>query len=260
VVVRVCLTVDVERRKNTTTFDGIDLDLSIILDLLRPLCKATFFVTGEVAEIIPEAIRTIIREGHEVSCHGLHHEGFDTLELSEQLRRIDIATQHIMNATGTRPYGFRAPQHRGNAATIRALEKLEYTYDSTVLPRTPFMRPQAHKKWRFLFAPTSPYYPSRENIVHRGNSTVLEMPVSTFFLPFMSELSMRSDTLSKIIASLLICKGEITDAPIIYYLHSYDGSHGTMLWLRRVIHTLQEHKVKFLTMKQLAGEYARLRS
>jgi hypothetical protein len=252
--VQACLTVDVERGTKTPTFIGIDSDVSMILDLFRPICRATFFVTGEVAERLPQTIRTISREGHEVSCHGLHHERFDTLEPDEQFRRIKLATEHIMNATGTRPVGFRAPQHRGNAATIFALEKLGYEYDSTVLPRTPFMRPQAYKKWRFLFAPSSPYHPSRTSIVRHGDSTILELPVSTFFLPFMSELSMRSGFVSDIIGSLLVYRG----APIIYYSHSYDSSQASgMLWLRRVIRTLQKHKVEFLTMHQLAHEYKR---
>jgi peptidoglycan/xylan/chitin deacetylase (PgdA/CDA1 family) len=250
------LTIDVERRKRTATFNGIDSDLSMILDLLRPLCKVTFFVTGEVAENSPETIRAISREGHEVSCHGLHHERFDALEPSEQLRRIELATQHITNATGIRPVGFRAPEHRGNAATIKALESLGYEYDSTVLPRTPFMRPEAYKKWRFLFAPAAPYHPSRTSIARHGNSTIVELPVSTFVLPFMSELSMRSSFVSDIIGSLLVYRAKITGAPIIYYSHSYDSAHGReMLWLKRVIHTLQKHKVEFLTMHQLANEY-----
>jgi peptidoglycan/xylan/chitin deacetylase (PgdA/CDA1 family) len=174
------------------------------------------------------------------------------MEPSEQRRRIELATQHVMRAAGTRPLGFRAPEHRGNAATLAALEQLEYEYDSSVLPQTPFMRPQAYKKWRFLFAPASPYYPSRRSITRPGNCTVLELPVSTFFLPFMSELSMRSGFISDVVASLLVYKGKVTGIPIVYYMHSYDSSHGELLWLQRVILTLQKHDVKFLTMHQLA--------
>jgi hypothetical protein len=252
-VVRVCITVDVERRKGFTTFDGIDSDLSKILDALRPHCKATFFVAGEVAENAPEAVRWISREGHEVSCHGLLHERFDTLEPSEQLRRIELATRHISKAAGSRPLGFRAPEHRANAATIAALEQLEYEYDSSVLPRTPFMRPQAYRKWRFLFAPSSPYYPSRTNLSQQGNSTVVELPVSTCALPFMSSLSIRSGSVSDIIASLLVHRGK----PVIYYLHSYDSSrdNGKLVWLRRVIRTLHRPEVEFITMHQLAVRY-----
>lgn len=251
--VQVCITVDVERRKRAATFEGVESDLSLILDVLRPHCKATFFVTGELAENVPEAVRALSREEHEISCHGLHHERFDILEPSEQLRRIQLATRHINKATGSRPVGFRAPEHRANAATVAALERLDYEYDSSVLPRTPFMRPQAHSKWRFLFAPTSPYYPSRTNLSRRGNSTVVELPVSTFFLPFMSGLSMRSGFVSDVIASLLIYKG----SPVIYYLHSYDGSRGTgeLVWLRRLIRTLHRHEAEFITMHQLARKY-----
>ena len=131
-----------------------------------------------MAEKFPDVIRSIGDEGYEVACHGLYHERFDVLESREQIRRIEVATRYITEALGVRPLGFRAPEHRTNGATIVALEKLQYLYDSSVLQRTPFMRPQAYKKWRFLFAPTRPYFPSRNNIAQHGDSTLVELPVS----------------------------------------------------------------------------------
>lgn len=254
--VPVCLTIDVERRKEFDQLDGIRSDLSKILDLLKPISKATFFVTGEVAEKAPEAIRSISDQGYEVACHGLYHERFDVLEAEEQFRRIQVATKYITEAQGIRPLGFRAPEHRANAATILALEKLQYLYDSSVLSRTPFMRPQAYKKWRFLFAPTRPYFPSRTNIARHGDSAIVELPVSTFFLPFVSKLSMRSGAISDTVATFLTYRAKVVGTPIIYYLHSYDSYFGRDLsWLQRVIRTLQKHDVEFLTMNQLAVEH-----
>jgi hypothetical protein len=251
------VTIDVERRKRSVTLDGINSDLTKILKVLGPRCKATFFVAGEVAEGNPDAVHGIAREGHEVGCHGLHHERFDVLELSEQVRRIDLATQAIKSATGTRPVGFRAPEHRANSATILALERLGYVYDASVLPRTPFMRPQPHKKWRFLFAPGGPYYPSRTNIARQGNSSIIELPCSALFLPFVSGVSMRSTLISNTLASLLVQKSKLYDAPVIYYLHSYDSSEGALVWLRELLATLQKHKVEFLKMNQLAVHFKR---
>jgi hypothetical protein len=252
----VCITIDVERRKGFDSVDGISSDLSKIVNFLKPISKATFFVIGEVAEKIPDMVRSIGDEGYEVACHGLHHERFDVLEPGEQIQRIELATRRITEALGVRPSGFRAPEHRANAATINALEKLQYLYDSSVLPRTPFMRPQAYKKWRFLFAPTHPYFPSRTNIAQPGNSTLVELPVSTFFLPFVSKLSMRSGHISDTVANFLAYRAKLIGAPIIYYLHSYDSYfNGDLRWLQRVVHTLQKHDVEFFTMNQLAVKH-----
>jgi len=251
------ISIDVEKRPGAVTADGMESDIAILLNLLRDVCSATFFVTGEVASAKPETIRDISREGHEVACHGLYHENFDMLEPSEQFRRIQIATNNIANVAGSKPVGFRAPRHRVNAATLQTLEALGYVYDSSVLPRTPFMAPEARKKWRFLFAPVIPYRPARTNIARKGNSSILEVPCSTLLFPFVSSLSMRSGSISDIVASLLLRRSKLTGSPIVYYLHSYDSGwdEGKMSWLRRVIHILQRGHVEFLTMRQLALSY-----
>jgi hypothetical protein len=251
------ITIDVEKRIGAKTTDGVESDVSTLLNLLRNTCKATFFVTGEVADTKPQTVHEISAEGHEVACHGLYHEKFDTLEPSEQLRRIQIATHNITAASKQKPVGFRAPQHRANAATLQALEELEYVYDSSVLPRTPFMAPETRKKWRFLFAPVTPYRPSRTNITRKGDSSIFEVPCSTFVLPFVSSLSIRSDTASDILAFMLLRRARLTGSPIVYYLHSYDSGRdeGKLSWFRRVIHILQRGDVEFLTMRQLALSY-----
>lgn len=253
-----CLTVDVERRKHSNSYDEVLEDTSKLLDCLRPLCRATFFVTGEIADQKPEVVKTIVREGHEVGCHGLHHEEFDTFPLSEQLRRISTATDYLTNAAGSRPLGFRAPRHRANTSTIMTLERLEYLYDSSVLPRTFFMRPQIGKKWRFLFAPTEPYHPSRTNLVRCGDGKVIELPISTFIVPFVSKLSMRSNFASSMLVSILASRARSRGLPVIYGMHSYDSvsAKEDLDWLERTLHSLLKQGGRFITMLELAHIYA----
>ena len=48
--------------------------LEKILEIMKKSeVKATFFVTGNFAEKNPELVRRIVREGHEVACHGVDH-------------------------------------------------------------------------------------------------------------------------------------------------------------------------------------------
>jgi hypothetical protein len=243
-----CVTIDVERMEASPRYEEVRSDVRKLLDLLTPSCLATFFVTGEVAENCPEAVKDIVNRGHEVGCHGMWHEKFDTLNRAEQSQRIVRATEQIAECAGQRPRGFRAPQHRVNAETLQVLEELDYLYDSSVLPRTPFMRPESRKKWKFLMAPNQPYYPSRTDITKKGNCRVLELPCSTFFLPFMSSLTMRSNIVSDMVARILFHR----KGPIIYYLHSYDTTltKGDLNWLIRLIANLQQRS-RLVMMRDL---------
>jgi peptidoglycan/xylan/chitin deacetylase (PgdA/CDA1 family) len=126
--------------EGSSSYESVRSDVRRMLDLIARSCLATFFVTGEVAENCPEIVKDISTAGHEVSCHGMWHERFDTLDKAEQSRRIGRATDRIEKCAGKRPKGFRAPQHRANAETLQVVEELDYVYDSSVLPRTPFMR------------------------------------------------------------------------------------------------------------------------
>jgi len=253
------LTIDVERRQGVSSFDGVHSDVARLLDFLRPVCRATFFVTGEIADKSPDIVQAISDDGHEVGCHGLHHERLDTFTPDEQAKRIALATRHLEKALGKRPLGFRAPEHRANTATLLALEHLGYAYDSSVLPGTPFLRPEPHRKWRFLLAPREPYYPSRSQLTRQGDCAVLELPCSTYFLPFVSKLSMRSTIVSDVLATTLVNRARVRRTPLVYCLHSYDSSssYGNMTWLRRVIETLNRLEVSLTTMDKLTLAYRR---
>ena len=253
-VLEASFTIDVERRMNVCNFEGIYSDVCKLLDFLRPRCRATFFVTGEIADKQPWIPQVIKNDGHEVACHGLHHERLDTYSLGEQLRRIEQATRFLEKAISHRPLGFRAPENRANTDTLLALEKLQYMYDSSVLSGTLFLRPEPHKKWRFILAPQEPYFPSRTQLTRRGDCRVLELPCSSFILPFASKLTMRSTFVSDSLAAILVHRGRRRQIPITYCLHSYDSllSFGDLSWLERVVQTLRRLGVSFTTMSDLA--------
>jgi len=130
--------------------------------------KATFFVTGEMAQKHPSAVRTIIGMGHEVSCHGLYH-GRNECLLSgeEQKAQIEKAIRILKDITGQTPLGFRAPCLRANKTTLKVLSEIGFLYDSS---------------FSSMFIPTyygsvasphfKPYHPLS------GNSDLLEIPVS----------------------------------------------------------------------------------
>jgi len=139
--------------------------------------KATFFVPAVVAIGGAVVLDGIVKQGHEIACHGLeHNETEATLGIVEQLRIIKTATEIIQSATGVRPAGFRAPLFRVNESCWIALQKNDYVYDSSIVC-SPFYG--GHK----IFFPSKPFcLPIRKA---NGNCSLLEIPVSANpFLPF----------------------------------------------------------------------------
>jgi hypothetical protein len=181
------MTVDVDGWWSLLNFYSVRLDpseadsqvneeegiLRLIQLFKRCQILATFFVPGEVATRHPEAIKDIVKAGHEVACHGLTHEKNECL-LSRiaQERRIVEATKILEEMTGSRPVGFRAPCLRLNGTTLAILDKLGYTYDSSVLPT---LIPGYYGE---PFAGSRPYYPSMTDLTKEGSRGVLEIPVS----------------------------------------------------------------------------------
>jgi peptidoglycan/xylan/chitin deacetylase (PgdA/CDA1 family) len=84
-----------------------------ILDCLRRYdARAVFFTVGSLALEMPELIRDIAREGHEIALHGWRHErlaGMSPAELSVVDEGLRASEAVIKSLTGRPPTGFRAP-------------------------------------------------------------------------------------------------------------------------------------------------------
>lgn len=179
--------------------------------------KATFFVTGEMAQKHSGAIREICREGHEVACHGLTHEKNECLlDEASQRRTIGEATRIIEEITGRRPIGFRAPCLRANEITLKILDELGYVYDSSVIPTLVL------GYYGSPMAPLKPYHPSASSIRKRGSYKVLEMPVSVnpmFPLP-LSAAWMRNLGFLWVKFGMKI--NFVLGNPVVFYVHPRD--------------------------------------
>ena len=73
------------------------------------------------------------------------------------------------------PRGFRAPSHVIDPKEINLLQNKGFLYDSSVVPRFPFLVKYRGFKKR---APITPYSPARDNCRKKGNMEILEIPVS----------------------------------------------------------------------------------
>lgn len=129
----VALTFDIEKDccpLLNTTF-GIEVGLPKILNLLeKHKIECTFFVTGEVAELFPDAVKQIARR-HEVSSHGYRHETFDKMTIHKK-DRIKQSKKVLETTTNQKVIGFRAPRFLVSRELYEALVEIGFKYDSSI--------------------------------------------------------------------------------------------------------------------------------
>jgi polysaccharide deacetylase family protein (PEP-CTERM system associated) len=144
-----------------------------ILALLeRRGTAATFFVLGWVAERHPRLIARLAEGGHEIACHGYHHELVYDLTPERFAADLSHALRVIEQASGARCRGYRAPSfslRRNMDWAWRLLAEAGFRYDSSVYP-------VAHDRYG---EPDAPRFP---HAVSRDGTTLVEFPPSTLRL------------------------------------------------------------------------------
>jgi polysaccharide deacetylase family protein (PEP-CTERM system associated) len=116
----------------------VESNVNRLLDLLAERNrKATFFTLGWVAERLPEMIRRICQEGHEMASHGYGHQKVDTLSQNEFRQDILRAKGILEDICGQRIKGYRAPSFSIGESNLWAHDVLAETghlYSSSVYP------------------------------------------------------------------------------------------------------------------------------
>jgi hypothetical protein len=216
---RMILTVDVDH------FPGSEVGIKRILDLLEKKgIKAMFFVAGKFASEYEDVIKEIHSMGHEIGCHGYSHgldveENFVDLDIEEQKRRIKRSSEILKEITGSEVRIFRAPYAKVNHNTLNVLESLDYQCDSSVASmRFDFGMGMANNIKAF-FAPSRPYHPSDHNIFVRGDSRILEVPISAFVAP-LTLSGIRTFGVKKMCYLFNISLRFFN--PVVFYLHPYE--------------------------------------
>lgn len=158
----------------TPFYEGLVHATPRLIDLLaRHQITATFFFTGDAARSHPEVVRAVAAAGHEVGCHSLYHEtlgdelipipGLRPVLPEECHHRIEVATDVVQQASGSKVVSFRAPRLWGSTAMVNALEDLGYVADASY----PMF---------FHMKQLAPYHPSRSDWTAEGDMRILEIP------------------------------------------------------------------------------------
>jgi peptidoglycan/xylan/chitin deacetylase (PgdA/CDA1 family) len=134
--------------------------------------RITFFVLSEIAELYPSLMRQLDGLGHEIALHGRHHVDntrFTVDEFRAMARESRCALESII---GKRVVGYRAANLILSSEQLTVLDEEGFDYDSSVCPSRKFFG----KFGNMTGAPTTPYYPSGDDLAVPGQLRILELP------------------------------------------------------------------------------------
>jgi polysaccharide deacetylase family protein (PEP-CTERM system associated) len=225
--------------------------LLVLLDEHR--VKGTFFVLGWVANHLPQLVKRIAAQGHEIACHGYSHELIYRQSPSVFAEETRRSKELLEDQTGLPVVGYRAASFSITPRSLWALDtliELGFTYDSSIFPvrHDRYGMPGASR------APGPVQAPSGREIAEFPMSTAvigpLRVPVSGggYFrlLPYwFTRNSLRAIN-------------EREGMPFTFYLHPWeidaDQPRVSVKWLSRFRHYTNLEKCES-RLRQLLGEF-----
>lgn len=199
--------------------------MPLLLDLYQKYdIRTTFFFNGDIVRLHPEIVRMIIPFGHEVACHGWSHtreDGFDLLSLKQQIEHLDRSKKLLEDITGHEIISFRSPALRVQPNTSIALLETGFRVDSSIASqRFDFLFSFGDlSKTRWILAHRCPYFTKENNLFKKGNSPLLEIPLSSFLISYIGTTLRVLPRITKGLRKLLILENKINDKPIVFLTH-----------------------------------------
>jgi polysaccharide deacetylase family protein (PEP-CTERM system associated) len=99
--------------------------------------RATFFVTGWIAEKYPDTIRKIYNEGHEIAAHGYYHKCIAEQTRDEFKEDLTRCKKFVEKSIGEKIVGYRAPFfsiNKDTAWAFKIIKETGFRYDSSIYP------------------------------------------------------------------------------------------------------------------------------
>jgi peptidoglycan/xylan/chitin deacetylase (PgdA/CDA1 family) len=199
--------------------------MPILLDIYKKFnIKSTFFFTGYIAKLCPEIVKMAQKDGHEIASHGLSHEkkhGFDILSYEEQVNHLKESKKILEDISGKEVISFRSPALRMSDNTVSALEEAGYKIDSSVASQRfdMFMSFGGMQKIKWLTAPRLPYRASKKSIFKKGNSRIIEIPLTAFGFPYVGTTMRIFPTLTNLQKHFFHWETLINKKPIVFDIH-----------------------------------------
>ena len=277
------LSIDVEEYYHATIFqeavkghtNGLESRVEASTDRVLELLashdvKATFFVLGEVGAACPAIVRRIATGGHEVACHGYHHDLVFAQSCEAFRVGIRRAKAVLEDVAGQPVVGYRAPSFSIGPSerwAYAVLAEEGFEYDSSVYPIM-------HDRYGDREAPRFPY-----EIWRDGSARLVEFPIGTVRL-FGVNLPVGGGGYFRLLPGGLVEAGirrvnARERKPVMFYFHPWELDPGqpkpAMAWHRRFRHYVGQsrHEAKlahllgstpFGTARGILEEMALMRS
>ncbi|MGK9369473.1 polysaccharide deacetylase family protein [Melioribacter sp. Ez-97] len=199
--------------------------MPILLDLYAKYnIKSTFFFTAYIAKLVPDVVKMVLKYGHEVGSHGKLHDrcyGFDIMPLNMQKEHLEYSKKLLEDISGEEVISFRAPALRVSKLTSVALLETGFRIDSSVASQRFdfFLSSGSVNKIKWLLTPRCPYRVNYYNIFKRGDSQLVEVPISSFIIPYIGTTLRVLPRITMLIRGLLYLESKITDKPIVFLIH-----------------------------------------
>lgn len=199
--------------------------MPLLLDLYRKYgIKSTFFYTAYIAELYPEVVKMVLADGHEIGSHGKSHmkeNGFDVMPFEKQKRHLDYSKKVLEDISGQEVVSFRSPAIRVSPLTARALIETGFRIDSSIASQRFdfFLSFGGMRKLNFLKTPRLPYRTKKNDIFSKGDSELVEVPMSATLLPFIGSTMRIMPRITGIQQRLLHVETLITGKPAVFVIH-----------------------------------------
>lgn len=224
------LTVDVElinledNNEDSTLVETIDKKTFDLLSLFQKHdVEATFYYTGNYAELKPDTIKFIHNNGHEIGCHSYSHDPNEMLDILQKTTQESLIkkAKKILTDIVTPIYSFKAPELRIGFETPKILIDLGFKYDSSVSSQRFdfFLSHGIKNKINWMISPRKPYFLSASNPYHIGNTKLLEIPVSAFIFPYIGTTMRISPYIFNLLEKILFREAKRNDGHLLFIFH-----------------------------------------
>lgn len=225
----------------------IEPNIRRILNILaEEKVKATFFILGWIAERIPQLVRNIAEEGHEIASHSYCHRQVFGQSPTEFAQDLHLSIEMIQAAVDVPILGYRAP-----AASIGKDQQWAFEimvdngilYDSSLVPvRTPLYGVSGLPRFAFELCGGS--------LLELPLTTVefgpIRIPISGGVYTRLLPMSFTEWALKRV--------NQVDGQPIILYLHPWEldpqppplGKNGITRWSHTINKGKMEHRFRQL--------------
>ena len=152
----------------------------------------------------------------------LKENGFDIMPLKKQIKHLSESKKLLEDISGEKVISFRAPALRVSKNTSVALQESGYEIDSSIASQRfdMFFSFGSLNKLRWLTSPRNPYFISNNNIFKKGDSNILEIPLSATILPYLGTTMRIFPQLTKLQRKILDLEISFNKKkPIVFDIH-----------------------------------------